>query len=217
MEAIVFAGGLGTRLRSAVPDRPKPMADVRGRPFLEYLLDHWIEQGITRFILSVGYRHEQIQAHFGSLYRGAAISYAIEDEPLGTGGALALAAQQRMQQGLTLVLNGDTYFPIPLAPLLSLQREVMVLRRLDHNDRYGSVELNADGRIVAFGRGGPLINGGIYLFSTFPQSTAPASLEQDYFPQWIQERPLYGSILTTPFIDIGIPADYHRFATTGTL
>ncbi len=216
MEAIVFAGGLGTRLRSAVPDRPKPMADVRGRPFLEHLMDHWIEQGIARFILSVGYRHEHIQAHFGAAYRGIPIAYAIEETPLGTGGALALAARARTHEGLTLVLNGDTYFPVPLAPLVSLGRETMVLRRLEHNDRYGSVELDSDGRITAFGQGGGLINGGIYLFSTFPQSTAPASLEQDYFPQWIRERPIYGSIATTPFIDIGIPTDYHRF-TAGTL
>lgn len=215
MEAIVFAGGLGTRLRSAVPDRPKPMADVRGRPFLEYLLDHWVEEGITRFILSVGYRHEQIQAHFGAAYRGIPLAYAIEETPLGTGGALALAARQRMQEGLTLVLNGDTYFPISLAPLLSLEREVMVLRRLEHNDRYGSVELDSEGRIVAFGERGPLINGGIYLFSTFPESIAAASLEQDYFPQWIRERSIYGSIAAMPFIDIGVPSDYHRFVTQG--
>src|SRR5207249_9185779 len=87
-EAIVLAGGLGARLRSAVEDVPKPMAPIGGRPFLEYLLDHCVDQGIGRFTLSVGYRHEAITSHFGNAYRGKALRYAVEESPLGTGGAL---------------------------------------------------------------------------------------------------------------------------------
>ena len=90
--AVILAGGLGTRLRSAVPDLPKPMAPVAGRPFLEHLLDYWIAQGINRFVLSVGYRHESIVDHFGVAYKSAELLYAIEETPLGTGGALLLAA-----------------------------------------------------------------------------------------------------------------------------
>ena len=112
--AIVLAGGLGTRLRSAVPDLPKPLAPISGRPFLEYLLDYWHGQGIRRFILSVGYRAELIRAHFGSTYRGCRIDYAEEQTPLGTGGGLLLASA--MAEGGTplLAINGDTFFAVEL-------------------------------------------------------------------------------------------------------
>ena len=91
--AIVLAGGLGTRLRTVVPDWPKPMAPVAGKPFLTYLLDYWIGQGIDHFVLSVGYRHEAIIDYFGDSYHGVLIDYVIETEPLGTGGALRMAAR----------------------------------------------------------------------------------------------------------------------------
>src|SRR5207237_2019404 len=88
VEAVVLAGGLGTRLRAAVSDVPKPMAPVGGRPFLERLLDYWIGQGVRRAVLAVGYLHDMIRGHFGDEYRGCAIAYSIEEQPLGTGGAL---------------------------------------------------------------------------------------------------------------------------------
>ena len=91
MEAIILAGGLGTRLRPAVPNLPKPMAPVNGRPFLEHQIDYWIRQGVRRFVLSVGYMHEAIEGYFGASYRGAEIAYAVERSPLGTGGGLLLA------------------------------------------------------------------------------------------------------------------------------
>ena len=92
--AIILAGGLGTRLREAVPDLPKPMAPVNGRPFLEYLIDYWIEQGVKRFVMSVGYLHQDIVRHFGYRYRGVEIDYSVEESPLGTGGALLLASSK---------------------------------------------------------------------------------------------------------------------------
>jgi len=91
MEAIILAGGLGTRLRSAVPSLPKPMAPIKGKPFLGYLFDYWLHQGIKHFILSVGYKYEVIHERFGTKYKDADVSYAIENEPLGTGGGLLLA------------------------------------------------------------------------------------------------------------------------------
>src|SRR5262245_49936719 len=118
MQAIVLAGGLGTRLRATIGDIPKPLAPVRGRPFLEYLLAYWIGQGVTSFILSVGYRSEMITGHFGASFRGAAIDYAVEDRPLGTGGGLLLATTRLAADDPFLVLNGDTYFEVPLAALL---------------------------------------------------------------------------------------------------
>src|SRR2546425_12065025 len=116
-EAIVLAGGLGTRLRSVVADVPKPMAPIGGRPFLEYLFDHWIGQGIRRFTLSVGYRHETITGHFGNAYRGVALRYVVEEAPLGTGGALLRTLGAFPGEAPVLLLNGDTYFPVDVERL----------------------------------------------------------------------------------------------------
>ena len=107
--AIILAGGLGTRLRSAVPDLPKPMAPIGGRPFLDHLLDYWIGQGINRFVLSVGYRHEMIIDHFGNNYKHAELDYVIEQEPMGTGGGFLLAAEKIGKNAPFLLLNGDTF------------------------------------------------------------------------------------------------------------
>ena len=111
MQAIVLAGGLGTRLRSVVTDLPKPMAPVAGRPFLAWILDRLAQAGFERVVLAVGYRHEAIQQHFGSTYRGMALHYSVEDRPLGTGGALRLAADH-VSHWPVFVLNGDTFLEI---------------------------------------------------------------------------------------------------------
>src|SRR6266404_9021237 len=153
MEAVVLAGGLGTRLRAAVSDVPKPMAPVQGRPFLERLLDYWIGQGVRRAILAVGYMHETIRRHFGEQYRGCAITYSIEHQPLGTGGALVQALP--LVEGKTfLALNGDTYFAVPLAALCEFHQQrgadaSLSLFRSD-NPRYTGIALAADGRITSF-------------------------------------------------------------------
>ena len=110
--AIILAGGLGTRLREAVPNLPKPMVPIHNRPFLEHQMDYWIEQGITRFILSVGYLKDIIISHFGNSYKSVSIDYAIETSPLGTGGALLLAAKNLNET--FLVLNGDTFIEVSL-------------------------------------------------------------------------------------------------------
>ena len=89
--ALILAGGLGTTLRSEVPDLPKPLAPIHGRPFLEYQMDFWIEQGVDIFVLSIGYLHEKVIGHFGHSYRNAKLDYVIEETPLGTGGGLMLA------------------------------------------------------------------------------------------------------------------------------
>ena len=110
ISAIILAGGLGTRLRNTVPDLPKPMAPINGRPFLEYLLDYWITQGVENFVISVGYRHQQIVSHFGNRYKKANLQYAIEDTPLGTGGGLCLAITKLPVLEPFLLLNGENNF-----------------------------------------------------------------------------------------------------------
>jgi D-glycero-alpha-D-manno-heptose 1-phosphate guanylyltransferase len=113
--AVVLAGGFGTRLRAAVSDVPKPMAPVRGKPFLEHLLDYWIDEGVQRFVMSVGYKHELIQSHFGMVYRDVPVQYSVEDKPMGTGGALLYSASDLNQS--FLLLNGDTFFTVELEEL----------------------------------------------------------------------------------------------------
>ena len=112
-EAIVLAGGLGTRLREAVPDLPKCMAPVNGKPFLHYLLTYFQQQGIERFLLSVGYKHELVSDYFASSSQDFNVSYIVENEPLGTGGGIELAMPAVKGKNV-LVLNGDTFFKIDL-------------------------------------------------------------------------------------------------------
>jgi D-glycero-alpha-D-manno-heptose 1-phosphate guanylyltransferase len=226
MEAIVLAGGLGTRLRSVVPDLPKPMAPVNGRPFLEHLLDYWITQGITRFILSIGYRNEAISVHFGAWHRSAAISYAIEEKPLGTGGGLVLASSRLSAGGAFLVLNGDTYFEVPLPALVKLHAAkgadgTLALFRSPQAGRYAGVSVGTEGELLALAAGekGGLANGGVYLMERpvldgpWPASGA-VSLEEDILPFALRAgRRLYGLECPGRFLDIGVPEDYARAGT----
>jgi D-glycero-alpha-D-manno-heptose 1-phosphate guanylyltransferase len=223
--AIILAGGLGTRLRSAVPDLPKPMAPVAGRPFLAHLMDHWIAQGVRHFVLSVGYRHEAISGHFGRRYRGATLDYAIEPSPMGTGGALLLAAALVPHDEPALLLNGDTYFDVRLAALTAHAKRCQAqwcfaLFRNTDPARYMGVGLADDGRITALrSPTAPLANGGVYLFD--PRALRDlthepgrvVSLENDLFPQLFQQGQRFAGLeCPGEFIDIGVPHDYHRAA-----
>ncbi len=226
-EAIILAGGLGTRLRPVVHDRPKPMAPVSGRPFLEHLMDYWAKQGISRFVLSVGYLSESIRSHFGHCYRGCSIEYVEEAIPLGTGGGFRQALQNTLwqQQYVTLV-NGDTWFEVDLAQLTldadqSRLPVTIVLKPLRSNDRYGAVRIDENNRVVEFGiktSGSCLINGGCYLIDvravaeTLCEYPEKFSLEGDLFAQMARNGKVGASIQDFTFLDIGIPADYHRSA-----
>jgi D-glycero-alpha-D-manno-heptose 1-phosphate guanylyltransferase len=225
VEAIVLAGGMGTRLRPVVSDVPKPMAPVQGRPFLEWLLEYWIEQGVRRFILSVGYLAERISSHFGSQWNGAEIAYALETTPLGTGGGL-LAALAEARAPEVLVLNGDTFFAVPLAELAARHHAAgadwtIGLFRSNDVERYLGIATRADGRIAAFGAKSAgaevLVNGGVYLvrrgvLRDLPwRPGAALSLEADLLPHGLAAGWHFcGAEFRAPFIDIGVPQDYHR-------
>ena len=227
--AVILAGGLGTRLRSAVPDLPKPMAPIGGRPLLEYQLDYWIAQGISRFVLSVGYRHEAITAYFGARYKGIELEYVIEAQPLGTGGGLLLAAEKAGRDGPFLLLNGDTYFAADWKVLNAhaLAHDAdwcLSLFRTSEKGRYMGIEVLPDGQIMSFksgsAKGSCLANGGVYW--VHPRALrggrfAPGekvSLEDDIFPAALTSgQRLFGIEFTGTFIDIGVPDDYHRAAT----
>lgn len=227
MEAIVLAGGLGVRLRSAVPDLPKPLAPIGGKPFLSYLLNYWVDQGITRFVLSVGYKHEAFQKHFGLKYKNADILYVVENEPLGTGGGLFLAMEQLQTREPFLVLNGDTFFAVDTQDLFSHHSKygaelTLSLAEVTENNRYSGVLLGENGLIRSLemrdeNANNMLINGGVYLaehniFRSHKKNVREKlSLEDDLLPDLLNQKQSVGGFLSKgTFVDIGIPQDYQR-------
>jgi D-glycero-alpha-D-manno-heptose 1-phosphate guanylyltransferase len=223
MEAIALAGGFGTRLREVVPDWPKPMAPIGGRPFLEILLGSLARKGFSRVIVSVGFMAEKIIAHFGKRFAGMEIVYASEDLPLGTGGAVRLAANQ-CREDHVFVFNGDTFLDLEVDPLERHwqfhRRPVIVGREVPDTARYGKLIVN-DGRVTGFtekGVGGPgLINAGCYVFNrgqldAFPLN-ALFSLETDYLAKVVSEICFDVFVTAGQFIDIGVPEDFLRAQT----
>ncbi len=223
MQALILAGGAGTRLRPVLGELNKPMAPVAGRPFLEYLLLQLKKHEIDQVILCVGYKADHIQSYFGRGDRwGIQVSYSCETEFLGTAGALKLA-EEHLHEKDFFVMNGDSLFDIELRTLMHYHREMkatatLALAHVDDGRRYGAVGINELGRIVSFvekreGYAGGLINGGVYIFARevldFIPKGQPASLEQDILPRLIG-RDLYGLPLKGYFVDIGVPADYTR-------
>lgn len=221
-QAVILAGGLGTRLRDVVSDRPKVMASVHGRPFLSYQFDYLIQQGIKQVVVSTGYLGEMIVAHFGNSYKGLSISYAQEKTAQGTGGGLLLASGGL--KGKAFMLNGDSLFRIPLADLdrayqMHRPSAVLALRKVDEAGRYGRVETDSTNRIIAFREkdtagGEGLINGGIYLMEVeWLQRMAPSesfSIEKEIFTLLAPRGNFIGLPFDDYFIDIGIPEDYKR-------
>ncbi len=220
MKTIILAGGFGTRLREAVGDVPKPMAMVAGRPFLEYLLDRLISCGINDIVLSVGYKADLIIQHFSNLYGNPKITFAVEEEPLGTGGAIARVLSGEKQAAL--VLNGDTFVDLDYAQLINWHRQrrtavTMVLKRVREISRYGSVIVSNE-QVAGFiekGKSGPgLINAGVYIlqpdiFETFGM-TGRFSLETDLLQRHCDALSPRAYLTDAYFIDIGLPEDYER-------
>lgn len=221
MQAIILAGGLGTRLRSVVPDLPKPMAPVAGRPFLAWMLDRLADAGFERAVLAVGYRHEAISEYFGERYRGLALHYSVENAPLGTGGAMHLAAAQVTSMPV-FVLNGDTYLELDYRAMLDAHRRAGALMSVavcsvPDVSRYGALEI-AGGVVTGFqekGRGGQgYINAGVYLLSSGIMERIPAgvpfSFEQELLVPALHEIRPAAMVAEGLFIDIGVPEDYDR-------
>ena len=225
MECIVLAGGLGTRLRSVIGASPKCMAEVAGRPFLFYLLDYLKVQGISRVILSLGYKHELISGHPQLPDCRLELAYAIESEPLGTGGGIRLAMQQARQDQV-FVVNGDTFFALNMQAMVQQHERTgaeltLGLKSMRDFDRYGSVEIDEQGLITAFRekqyQAEAFINGGVYLIQRNPflehTTEGTFSFEQDYLQQRVPSRRLYGFCSDAYFIDIGIPSDFAKAQT----
>lgn len=218
MEAIILAGGFGTRLRQVVPDLPKPMAPVAGRPFLEILLSMLARKGFSRVVLSLGFMAEKVIAHFGDEYLGMELVHEVESQPLGTGGAIR-AALERCVADHAFVFNGDTYLDIEADELerlwQSARHPVIVVREVSDTARFGRVEMDG-GRISAFrekGMAGPgLINAGCYVLPRDALGEfslgAAFSIEADYFVKNLQSTRFDGFVTHGRFIDIGVPDDY---------
>lgn len=220
-EAIVLAGGLGTRLKGVISDIPKPMAPVANQPFLKFILDYLKQQGIERVILSVGYKHEIISDFFSCEYSGLELLYAIEDEPLGTGGAIRLASEMLKGES-AFVINGDTSFDVDLVKqeeVAQLEKSdlCLALKPMKDFDRYGSVEINGNS-ISSFKEKqwveDGLINGGIYwlnksILEPFELGTR-FSFEQDLMEKQVASGKISAFVSDTYFIDIGIPEDYKQ-------
>lgn len=218
--AVIFAGGLGTRLRAAVSDRPKVLAEVLGRPFLAYLLDQVAAAGVRRVVLSTGYLGEQVEAAFGAEYGSLEVAYSKEDSPLGTGGALRHALGM-LESDPVLVMNGDSYFDSDLNSLWAAYEEkraegAMLLCQVPDVARFGQVVVDDVQALVSFeekgGKHGPgWINAGQYLLGrrvveSIPEGRA-VSLEKEVLPAWIG-RGLYGVAGEGKFLDIGTPESY---------
>lgn len=219
MEAIVLAGGFGTRLQSVVKDVPKPMAAINGKPFLAYILDYLTYNGVRKIILSVGYKQEIIENYFGNSYKEIDIVYSKEEEPLGTGGAIKKALSYCESENI-LVLNGDTFFELNLQALLQEHKKAnadvtMSLKKMYSFDRYGKVILE-ENRVVnivekefsSFG----IINGGVYIIQKdiFNNTEEKFSFEQDFLEKKLSKLSVCAYIDKGYFIDIGIPQDYQK-------
>jgi len=221
-EAIILAGGFGTRLQTVVKDLPKPMADINGRPFLDYQLNYLLKFGIKRVIFSVGYLSETISDYFGDNFKGIEIDYAFEENPLGTGGGILNAFHKRKTDEL-IVLNGDTLFEIDINDFYikhhnSKSLFSLALRELPSVDRFGSVITN-NNIICKFAEkgeynGNGVINGGVYIIKEefFEKAKLPSkfSMEKDVFEILLNNFDFFGFPFSNYFIDIGVPEDYKR-------
>jgi NDP-sugar pyrophosphorylase family protein len=223
--AMILAGGLGTRLRPVVSDRPKPLALVGGVPFLELLVRSLAVKGVRDFVFLIGYMGDMIEDHFKSLaLSNVNIRFSQEHTPLGTGGAVKHA--QALATDPTLLVNGDTFFdgdPATLWRLHADKRAEVTLSLLPVPDvsRYGSVTLDRDGRVTGFvekkeaAQGPGLINAGLSLLSREFIRKLPSgrgfSMEQEVFPQTAQSGQMVGLCQERPFFDIGTPVSYDAF------
>lgn len=236
MKCIILAGGLGTRLRSVIPDLPKCMAPIAGKPFLNYIIDDLQAKGFDRIILSLGYKHELIEKWLSTLNTSAKISYIVENTPLGTGGAVKLAlSRTAAEKGIggsttdaeeneVFILNGDTFFSIDFGAMLAQHRKTgaevtIALKEMADFDRFGAVDYDiqtncirsfAEKKYRLLG----MVNGGIYLINHDALASYPESfsLEQDYFEKIAPGGKLFGYSKDCHkyFIDIGVPEDYAK-------
>lgn len=222
-EAIVLAGGFGTRLQSVVSDVPKPMAPVAGKPFLNYILDYLLANKIERVVLSVGHMAQKIIDIYGAQYNELEILYSVEESPLGTGGAIKKSLGL-LNGASVLILNGDSFFGLDIELMYQthIDKKADVtfgLKEMHDFDRYGSIRLNEETKqVLSFNEKEKLdvglINSGVYIFrsTVFENLELPEkfSLEEDFFKLQTEKMNFIGHVCAAYFVDIGIPEDYKK-------
>lgn len=219
-EAIILAGGFGTRLSHVIADLPKPMAPVAGRPFLRFILDQLSDAKFDHVIIADGYKREAIETYFGNRYRGMELTYSPEEKPLLTGGATKKALLQSGGEWV-FVLNGDTYCDVDFDAMESRTNDesascIMAAKPMRHSDRYGSIRVSDEGTVLSFeekrSSQGGMINAGVYLLRARSLKTMPEvfSLEENWLRREVISSRIKAILCDGMFIDIGIPEDYER-------
>ena len=221
LSAAILAGGLGTRLRSVVADRPKVLAPVAGKPYLAHLLEQLARAGIRETTLLVGFAAEQVRSAFGSAHAGLSLNYSVEPEPLGTAGALRLALPLLHSETI-LLLNGDSYCDVDLPALLAFHRArrgvaTLTLAEVPDGSRFGCVTCDSDRRVERFeekgvSAGPGWINAGVYLLNRDAlkeiEPGRSVSLEREVVPRWVERGEVFVFPGSRRFIDIGTPESY---------
>lgn len=221
-EAVILAGGLGTRLRSVVSELPKCLAPVNGKPFLSYILSYLQEQGVRRFVFALGYKSEAFESSLKTLLPDGNYRLSIEPKPLGTGGAIQLGGALIEEENV-LIANGDTLFNVDVHQMADFHFKkgaecTLALKPMKDFSRYGIVELNDDLSVTRFIEKKPqtegLINGGVYILH-MPSLLSKGlpeefSFEKDYLEKYYTEKKIFGFAANKYFIDIGVPEDYER-------
>lgn len=223
VKAVLLVGGLGSRLRSVLPSTPKALASVGNRSFLQLLVGQLRSQGIRRLVMCTGYLADQIENEFGDGHAlDVTIEYSKEEQPLGTAGAIRLAQHLLRDVPEFVVMNGDSFLEVDFRNLLDFHRDhqavaTIAVRRVGNARRYGTVHIDANGRVIGFaektGSDVPgVVNGGVYIFNHALFQNIPelsGSLERDVFPRLLDQG-VYAHEQHGMFIDIGTPADYLR-------
>ncbi|HSN60466.1 MAG TPA: nucleotidyltransferase family protein [Ferruginibacter sp.] len=225
-EAIILAGGLGFRLQPVNPVLPKSLVPVAGRPFMDYILEHLLQHGIEKFIFALGHRHSFMEDYINELPKkfGPTFHYqfSIEEEPLGTGGAIKFASKKATEENV-LIVNGDTLFKINMATLSAFHFNhkascTIALKPMQDFDRYGLVEIDSAGQVQSFSEKqfckNGLVNGGVYILNiaSFLQLNFPQhfSFEKDFLAKQVTNQKIAGLVQDEYFIDIGIPEDLKK-------
>ncbi len=222
---IILAGGLGTRLKSVLPDTPKCLAPINNKPFIGLLINFLKKQGINKFIFSLGYKSEAVVEYLDNYFSDTNICYSIESQQLGTGGAIKLALSNVSKEEV-LVINGDTFFNNDIKSFYNFHLQhgskfTIALTKVENNNRFGSVVLNKDKQVIAFSEKNlnpsVLINAGQYIlnkkaFQNYKTENI-FSIELDFFQKNTIEKKIVGYEFLSDFIDIGIPDDLIRAQT----
>jgi NDP-sugar pyrophosphorylase family protein len=222
VKAVILAGGMGTRLRKVVSDRPKVTAEINGKPFLCYLFDQLADTGIERIVISTGYMADTVEDTMGASYKSIYVDYSKEEIPLGTAGALKLAGQA-IDTEYCLVMNGDSYTEFDPVSLFMIHKQknaniIILVKAVPDTSRFGAIQMNKQNEIVRFvekgdSTGAGFINAGVYIMKTSAlqkiPDKAPCSLEYDFFPAMIGKN-IYGYEAKGRFIDIGTPESYAK-------